>query len=126
MYTSQGFYQSPYTQPAQNPYMDRLAQMQPPQPRDGLIRVTGMEGARAYQMPPNSAVALFDGGQDVFYVKTTDGSGFPPIRAYSFQPMEQAQAMGSSEYVTRAEFDQLKEMIVHGKQPVPADATDAK
>ena len=123
MYTNPGFYQSPYTQPAQNPYMDRLAQMQPPpQPRDGLIRVTGMEGARAYQMLPNSAVALFDGGQDVFYVKTTDGAGFPTIRAYSFQ----AQAMGASDYVTRAEFDQLKEMIVHGKQPVPADATDAK
>ena len=98
----------------------------PPQPRDGLIRVTGMEGARAYQMPPNSAVALFDGGQDIFYVKTTDGAGFPTIRAYSFQPMEQAQAMGASEYVTRAEFEQLKEMIVHGKQPVPADAADAK
>ena len=127
MYTSPGFYQSPYTQPAQNPYMDRLAQMQPPpQPRDGLIRVTGMDGARAYQMPPNSAVALFDGGQDVFYVKTTDGAGFPTILAYSFQPMEQAQAMGANEYVTRAEFEQLKEMIAHGKQPVPADVTDAK
>ena len=127
MYSSPGFYQSPYTQPAQNLYMDRLAQMQPPpQPRDGLIRVTGMEGARAYQMPPNSAVALFDDGQDVFYVKTTDGAGFPTIRAYSFQPMEQAQTMVASEYVTRAEFEQLKEMIVHGKQPVSADATDAK
>lgn len=129
MYTSPGFYQSPYTQPTQNPYMDRLAQMQQPQPqqpRDGLIRVTGMDGARAYQMPPNSAVALFDGGKDVFYVKTTDGAGFPTIRAYSFQPMEQAQAMGASEYVTRAEFEQLKEMIMHGKQPVSADATDAK
>lgn len=127
MYNNPGFYQSPYTQPAQNPYMDRLAKMQPqPQPRDGLIRVTGMDGARAYQMPPNSAVALFDGGQDVFYVKTTDGAGFPTIRAYSFQPIEQAQTMGASEYVTRAEFEQLKEMIVHGKQPVPADAADAK
>ena len=127
MYTSPGFYQSPYTQPAQNPYMDRMAQMQPPtQPRDGLIRVTGIDGARAYQMPPNSAVALFDGGQDVFYVKTTDGAGFPTIRAYSFQPMEQAQAMGASDYVTRAEFEQLKEMIAHGKQPVPADADAAK
>ena len=125
MYTSPGYYQSPYTQPAQNPYMDRLSQMQPPpQPRDGLIRVTGMDGARAYQMPPNSAVALFDGGQDVFYVKTTDGAGFPTIRAYSFQPMEQAQA--APDYVTRAEFEQLKEMIAHGKQSVSADATDAK
>ena len=129
MYTNSGFYQTPYTQPMQNPYMERLSQMQtqPQQPpRDGLIRVTGMEGARAYQMPPNSAVALFDGGQDVFYVKTTDGAGFPTSRAYSFPPMEQAQAMVASDYVTRAEFEQLKEMIVHGKQPVPADATDAK
>ena len=127
MYSSPGFYQSPYTQPTQNPYLDRLAQMQPPpQPRDGLIRVTGMDGARAYQMPPNSAVALFDGGQDVFYVKTTDGACFPTIRAYSFQPMEQAQAMGANDYVTRAEFEQLKEMIAHGKQPVSADAADAK
>ena len=127
MHTSPGFYQSPYTQPAQNPYMDRLAQMQPPpQPRDGLIRATGMDGARAYLMPPNSAVALFDGGQDVFYVKTTDGAGFPTIRAYSFQPMEQAQAMGASDYVTRAEGEQRKEMSAHGKQPAPADATDAK
>ena len=119
MYTSPGFYQSPYTQQAQNPYMDRLAQMQPPQqPRDGLIRVTGMDGARAYQMPPNSAVALFDGGQDVFYVKTTDGAGFPTIRAYSFAPLQEQAALQAPDYVTRTEFNELKEMILSGKQPV--------
>ena len=118
MYTNPGLYQSPYTQPAQNPYMDRLAQMQPPQPRDGLIRVTGMEGARAYQMPPNSAVALFDGGQDVFYVKTTDGAGFPTIRAYSFAPLHEQAALQAPDYVTRTEFNELKEMILSGKQPV--------
>ena len=120
MYTSPGFYQSTYTQPAQNTYMDRLAQMQPPpQPRDGLIRVTGMDGARAYQMPPNSAVALFDGGQDVFYVKTTDGAGFPTIRAYSFAPLQEQAALQAPDYVTRTEFNELKEMILSGKQPVP-------
>ena len=118
MYTSPGFYQSPYTQQAQNPYMDRLAQMQPQQPRDGLIRVTGMDGARAYQMPPNSAVALFDGGQDVFYVKTTDGAGFPTIRAYSFAPLQEQAALQAPDYVTRTEFNELKEMIMHGQQPV--------
>ena len=119
MYTNPGFYQSPYTQPAQNPYMDRLAQMQPPpQPRDGLIRVTGMEGARAYQMPPNSSVALFDGGQDIFYVKTTDGAGFPTIRAYAFSPLQDQAATPAGDYVTRAEFNELKEMILSGKQPV--------
>ena len=95
MYTSPGLYQSPYTQPAQNPYMDRLAQMQPPpQPRDGLIRVTGMEGARAYQMPPNSAVALFDGGQDVFYVKTASSPG-SRRRPWERPRMSPAQSLSS-------------------------------
>lgn len=121
MYTNPGFYQSPYTQTMQNPYMDRLAQMQqaqPQQPRDGLIRVTGMDGARAYQMPPNSSVALFDGGQDIFYVKTTDGAGFPTIRAYAFSPLQDQADTPAGDYVTRAEFNELKEMIVHGQQPV--------
>lgn len=132
MYSNPGFYQSPYTQPMQNPYMDRLAQMQtqPQQPpRDGLIRVTGMEGARAYQMPPNSAVALFDGGQDIFYVKTTDGAGFPTIRAYAFTPLQDQAAQPSGDYVTRAEFNALKEMIEHGQQPVreqPESAQDGR
>lgn len=127
MYDNQGFYQSPYTQPMTNSYMGRLAQMQQPQPqqRDGLIRVTGMEGARAYQMPPNSAVALFDGGQDVFYVKTTDGAGFPTIRAYTFAPLQGQAEHPAGDYVTRAEFDELKEMISSGKQPVRKQQPDA-
>lgn len=110
-YVNPGFYQSPYT--------ERLAQLQQPQqsPRDGLIRVTGMDGARAYQMPPNSAIALFDGEKDVFYVKTTDGAGFPTIRTFAFSPLQEAPQQ-PQEYVTRAEFDELKEMIINGKQSV--------
>lgn len=127
MYDNPGFYQSPYTQPMANSYMGRLSQMQQPQTqqRDGLIRVTGMEGARAYQMPPNSAVALFDGGQDVFYVKTTDGAGFPTIRAYTFAPLQGQAEQPAGDYVTRAEFDELKEMISSGKQPVRKQQPDA-
>lgn len=126
----QSYYPQGYDQgyPA-SPYTQRLMQMQQPvQPRDGLIRVTGMDGARAYQLPPNSAVALFDGGQDVFYVKTTDGAGFPTIKAFSFVPLQEQQTAPAQEYVTRAEFDQLKELIINGKQPVRASAApeDAK
>lgn len=39
-----------------------------------LTRVTGLEGAKAYQMPPNSTVALFDNNDDLMYIKTTDGA----------------------------------------------------
>ena len=97
------------------------------QPGMQLIRVTGMEGAKAYQMPPNSAVPLFDADSDVMYVKTTDGAGFPTIRAFSFKPMEEpAQAPGADQYVTRAEFDQtmalIKEAISGAQQPVQQPA----
>ena len=30
------------------------------QPVNGLVSVTGIEGAKAYQLPPNSAMPLFD------------------------------------------------------------------
>ena len=39
-----------------------------------LTRVTGLEGAKAYQMPANSTVALFDNNDDLMYIKTTDGA----------------------------------------------------
>ena len=78
-----------------------------------------MDGAKAYQMPPNSSVALFDEGEDIFYVKTTDGAGFPTVRAFAFTPIEINQpAKPQGEYVTREEFEELKGMIFDGKQSV--------
>jgi hypothetical protein len=64
----------------------------PQQQSAGLIRVTGMDGAKMYQLSPNSAVALFDANEDIFYIKTTDGAGFPTIRSYKFVPIDTPQA----------------------------------
>ena len=88
----------------------------PPQQPQGLIRVTGIDGARAFQMPPNSVTALFDGENDVFYVKSTDGAGVPTIKAFAFSPLEATQPQ--SDFVTRQEFEELKGMILNGKQSV--------
>lgn len=89
------------------------------QQSQNLIRVTGMDGAKAYQMPANSSVALFDEGEDIFYVKTTDGAGFPTVRAFAFTPIEINQpAKPQGDYVTREEFEELKGMIFDGKQSV--------
>lgn len=83
-----------------------------------LIRVTGMEGAKAYQMPPNSVVPLFDANNDIMYVKSTDGAGFPTIRTFAFQPIENEQEP-EQQYVTREEFDaamkHLREAIGNGE-----------
>lgn len=94
-----------------------------------LVRVSGMDGARAYQMAPNEVVALFDEGDDILYVKSTDGAGFPTIRRFRFREeadaAPSAPAPVSTDYVTRAEFDELKGLVMASgkhavrKQPEP-------
>lgn len=94
-------------------YMQRMGWQQPM----SLIRVTGIEGARVYQMPPNSTAALFDGGQDLMYIKSTDGAGFPTIRTFAFTAVEDVQ---ESRYATKADLQALREELMSlGKQPIP-------
>ena len=83
-----------------------------------LIRVTGIDGAKAYQMMPNSTAVLFDGGEDIFYLKSTDGAGFPTIRVFRFEEVKE-QATPTTEYLTRAEFEQFRKEITDGKQYIP-------
>ncbi len=80
--------------------------------QSGLIRVTGIEGAKAYQMAPNSTVALFDNNNDFFYVKTTDGAGFPTIRTFKFEEIYESGHNVNSDYVSRKEMeDYVKQFI---------------
>jgi hypothetical protein len=112
----------PSYQPAMQGQTVVGGQMQVAQPVNGLIRVTGEEGAKAYALPPNSVMPLFDANEDILYIKTTDGAGFPTIIAYDYRRRAACQPQ-PAEYVTRSEFDQLKEMVFGGKQPfqpVPA------
>lgn len=101
------------------------------QPSNGLVRVTGIDGAKAYQMPPNSVTALFDDSYDIMYVKSTDGAGFPTIRVFDFYehkteqtPVQSFQNMEN--YATKEDlltvqkqYEELKGMIENGKQSVP-------
>ena len=103
----------PQRQNFQQMQQPQMTMMQPPM---SLIRVTGIDGAKAFQMPANSVAALFDGGEDVFYIKSTDGAGFPTIKAFSFSPIE--AKITQAEFVTRQEFEELKGMIANGKQHI--------
>lgn len=69
-------------------------------------------------MAPNSVAALFDADRDVMYIKRTDAGGYPTIAAYEFKPLQEAAPAQQPEYVTRKEFEELKEAIMSGKQPV--------
>lgn len=118
----QNYNQMPTYQPQYQP--QQFAARQPLQ----LIRVTGIEGAKAYDMPPNSAAPLFDSNNDIMYIKTTDDAGFPTIRAFSFTALDMAPAQ-NEEFVTRQEFETRMGQIVpmfeeikgllNAEQPVP-------
>lgn len=103
----------------QLPNMYQYQQPVPNYSANQLIRVTGIEGAKAYQMPANSTVALFDSGSDLMYIKSTDGAGFPTIRTFQFSEVIQKNDNADySAFVTREEFEELKEMINNGKQSI--------
>lgn len=86
------------------------------QPINGLVSVTGVEGAKAYQLPPNSSMPLFDKDSDIMYVKTTDGAGFPTVKAFRFEPIENAETQ-AVDYVPREEFDALAAKVAELSAP---------
>lgn len=122
MFGNQPMYGNHYQMPRQQMPSYYPQQMAQPQ-QEGLIRVTGAEGARAYPVAPNSVVPLFDAERDVLYVKSADAGGFATIRAFSFAPLQDAPQQ-QTEYVTRREFEELKEAIANGKQPVRTTAEE--
>ena len=94
--------------------------------QENLIRVTGYEGAKAYQMMPNSTVALFDGNEDLMYIKTTDGAGFATIKTFKFEPYGEPPQNGS-EYISRSEFDDFRnEVKTYVEQFIPKSKSSKK
>lgn len=85
-----------------------------------LTRVNGLEGAKAFQVMPRETVALFDGNDDVFYIKSADDGGFPTIKAYRFAEVDLTGAKPTNDYVTKAEFEELRnEVKKYAEQFIP-------
>ena len=94
-------------QPQQNMFSPQI------EPAQNLVRVNGVDGAKAYQMPANSTVALFDANEDIMYIKTTDGAGFPAIRLFRFEELKQETAQEvKQDYISRQEFEDFKKEVL--------------
>ena len=95
-------------------------------PQNNLLRGTGPESAKAYPIPPNSEVALFDGENPVFYIKTTDASGYPTLRTFKFeevppqvidvQPAAEATQQDLSEFASKKELNLIQADISEIKE----------
>lgn len=73
--------------------------------------VNGMEGAKAFQMSPNSSVVLMDSENSKFYVKRTDNLGVAKISSYVFSEEEVSHDNFSSPLSTNNISQQTVEEI---------------
>lgn len=99
---------------------DQLQRLQNNSQPLSLVYVNGIAGANAYNIPPNSMVALFDQNSDIMYIKSSDGAGYSSVKAYTFTEMQNNQQPVGN-YVTQEEFNQFKQEILNGKQSVQSE-----
>lgn len=65
----------------QQPTFSSFPQMYQPQ-QTSIIWVSGEQEAQSYPVAPNNAVALWDSNGSAIYLKQTDASGKPSVKAY--------------------------------------------
>ena len=53
-----------------------------------IIKVHGEDGAKAFQLAPNSSVLLLDDISPLVWLKITDGAGYPTITPYTITPYQ--------------------------------------
>jgi hypothetical protein len=105
-------YNFPSYQPYYQPQYYQAAQ---PQSQSGIIWVSGIAGAKAYMVPPNATVQLWDSESQTIFLKSADASGMPSmkildytIRDGSGQPQK---AEAAPDYATKDDLKALEARI---------------
>ena len=87
---------------------------QKPQQKNGIKWVQGIEGAKAYQLEPNSNVQLMDSENDgVFYIKVCDDIGMCNLRIFDYKERENVntQPQNNTSINTDEIVDKIAEKI---------------
>lgn len=101
------------------PYQSQQNNLQ--QSVNNILRVTGPESAKAYTLPANSSVILFDAENPIFYLKTTDDGGFPhALRTFTFEELKTedqpvVEPIDTSNFVTKEDLEILEKNITEVK-----------
>jgi hypothetical protein len=106
----------------QQNFQQAQPQVQTPQPQpqqqvpiqSNIEYVNGIEGAKAFILPPNTQKLLLDSDNSFFYIKTTDTQGKPSVRRFRYididaeqQAQPQRQEQPQDNYVTLQQFTDL-------------------
>lgn len=115
-----------------NPYSNRYSQPFTTPQNNGINWVQGIEGAKAWQLAPNSNVVLLDSETEGrFYIKVSDNVGMCNLRTFDYVEVTNNSNISQktlpqidmSDYVTRNELQEIlnnlnKEGTTNGKQSV--------
>ena len=126
--------QSFYNQQQGNDWnRNNTQQSQTPSQNVNWIYVSGIDGAKNQIVQPGQTAWMMDNNDPYFYVKSVDGVGSSTFRIFQFsevteitpEPETQSQ-IDMSQYVRRAEFDDLKAQLeqftnTQKKQPQKAN-----
>jgi len=95
---------------------------------NNIIWVQGIEGAKAWQLAPNSMAILLDSENDgKMYIKVTDNIGMGSLRVFNYveelaQPAQGNVTIDSSldlsQYVKKDELSTLIKEIMTNEQPI--------
>lgn len=110
----QGSYtgQSPFAPQNGNYAPTAQSQQQPAQMNTNKIYVTGIDDARARQLPPNSDFIFLDNDKPLLYRKTVDATGKMEIKAFKiseYTEMEAAAASAPAPAVDLSRFVSVEE-----------------
>lgn len=104
--------QYPNVTPYVNPYANQQ-QTQAQNVNNTIVWVNGIEGAKGYQISPNSIVQLMDSENDgIFYIKVSDNIGMSTLRVFQYTEIEQNTTKNDtnvdlSEFVRKGELKAL-------------------
>lgn len=103
-------------------------------PTNNIIWVQGIEGAKAWQLNPNSMAILLDSEVDgKMYIKVSDNIGMSSLRIFNYveeiqHPTTKAtinQDLDLSEYVKKDELNTLIKEIIQNEQFISNTTTTA-
>ena len=112
-YNNQGNYtgQAPFAPQGANYAPQIQSQQQPAQMNTNKIYVTGIDDAKARQLPPNSDFIFLDNDKPLLYRKTVDATGKMEIKAFKISEYTEteaapapAPAVDMSQFVSVEEF----------------------
>ena len=98
---------------------------------NNIVWVQGIEGAKAWQLTPNSMVILLDSEvEGKMYIKVSDNIGMCTLRVFNYAEevtppanVTVNQDLDLSQYVKRDELNTLIKELLENERSVPATTT---